>query len=298
MPRRSAPVGRFNPGWSGLRNTRNDTERGGIREVLALTGCVQHLQPPKSCPGIWTAAACCRLPEAALLPPKSLGHRGSLSAGASAGAHRRGIALKRSTASRLASRRRQQASTVHVTPTGLRISKASREHSPHQLPVWRKQTAGCGKQTAGCRKRTAGCGKPLNGRGRRLKGSTISWGGSNLRFGLRPAFERLGCGFFSFRSAWGGAGFPVSGARQAPGAGQAKSRAGGTPRIEPLEASRLRFELPMACLSRCCSPPLVETMTGGKAVERSVSLLPRFPLEGAHGVGGRDGLTKVAGAIV
>ena len=273
--------------------TRGMTRKGGgIREVLALTGCVQHLQPPKSCPGIWTAAACCRFPKAALLPPESLGHRGILSAGANAGAHRRGIALKRSTAGRLASRRRQQASAVHVTPTGLRISKASSEHSPHQLPGWRKQTAGCAKQTAGCgkqtagcgkrtagcrertagcrertagcRKRTAGCGKrtagcgkrtagcrkrtagcrkrtaecgkqtagcgkrtagcckrtagcgkqtagcgkqtagcrkPLNGRGSRLKGSTKSWGGSNLRFGLRPALERLRRGFFSFRPA-------------------------------------------------------------------------------------------------
>ena len=84
-------------------------------------------------PAPWTAAACCRFSEAAMLPPKSPGHRGSPSAGANAGAPRRGIPLKRSTASRLACRKRQQATAVQGTHAGLRISQR-REHSPHPLP--------------------------------------------------------------------------------------------------------------------------------------------------------------------
>ena len=64
-------------------------------------------------PETWTAAACCRLSEAALLPPKSPGHRRNLSAAANARAPRRNIVLAPSTASRLASRKRQQAVAVH-----------------------------------------------------------------------------------------------------------------------------------------------------------------------------------------
>jgi len=62
-----------------------------IQEGHVFTGGIQHLQPPESRPVPWTAAACCRFPEAALLPPKSPGHRGGPSAGANAAAPRRGI---------------------------------------------------------------------------------------------------------------------------------------------------------------------------------------------------------------
>ena len=54
-----------------------------------------------------------RFSKAALLPPKSPGHRRNLSAAANARAPRRNIVLAPSTASRLASRKRQQAVAVH-----------------------------------------------------------------------------------------------------------------------------------------------------------------------------------------
>jgi len=61
----------------------------------------------------WTAAACCRFPEAALLPPKAFGDQESTAAHAYA----RAVevcerSLGHSTASRLASQKRQQAAAV------------------------------------------------------------------------------------------------------------------------------------------------------------------------------------------
>ncbi len=70
---------------------------------------------------MWTAAACCRFSKAALLPPETPHEQRMSAAGANAKAPRRAIPRKPSTASRLASRKRQQAAAVHVTPSGLRI---------------------------------------------------------------------------------------------------------------------------------------------------------------------------------
>ena len=68
------------------------------------------------------------------------------------------------------------------------------------------------------------------GKGRsffRFRGSFLPERG--LLFGFRHALARLRRGFLSFWPDWEGAGFPVSGASQTPGAGRVKSRAGGSP---------------------------------------------------------------------
>jgi len=79
----------------------------------------------------WTAAACCRLFEAALLPPKSPDEQRTPSAAAYAKALQRDIILEGSTASRLASRKRQQAAAVHVM-SGL----AGKPMNPDSTKEW------------------------------------------------------------------------------------------------------------------------------------------------------------------
>ncbi len=84
-------------------------------------------------PETWTAAACCRFSKAALLPSASPGHRRNLSAAADAVAPQRDITLEGSTASRLASRKRQQAAAVHVlrrsAPPEIKKAQEPRNHN-------------------------------------------------------------------------------------------------------------------------------------------------------------------------